>query len=130
MHRSSATIWHDKKAIRYHSKNGVYTVSFKYGPGASICTWDTSIVITNAITEARKAMNMMNHKENYSFIDVVYTSSNERNDSIKELDRYRTLEKFTCYYQIRMSLGNIYDAKIIRCYNDFNGILPIRRYRN
>ncbi len=130
MNRSSATIWHDKKAIKHQAKSGVYTVSFNYGAGAGICTWDTSIVITNAITAAKKAMKMMNYKENYSFIDVIYNSSNERNDSIKELNRYRTLEKFSCYYQIRMPLGNIYDAKIIRSYNDFSGVKFPRRYSN
>ncbi len=33
MNRSSATIWHEKKAIKHQSKNGVYTVSFNYRSG-------------------------------------------------------------------------------------------------
>jgi hypothetical protein len=130
MNRSSATIWHDKKAIKHQSKNGVYTVSFNYGSGAGICTWDTSIVITKAITAAKKAMKMMNHKENYSYVDIIYNSNDERNDSIVSRDKVRSLWNYSCHYQIRMSLDSIHKAKIIRSYNDFSGVLPTRRYSN
>jgi hypothetical protein len=130
MHRSSATIWHDKKAIKHQAKNGVYTISFNYGSGAGICTRDTSIVIAYAITEAKKTMKMMNHKENYSYIDVIYSSNDVRNDSIVSRDKVRSAWNFNCYYKIRMPLDSIHKAKIIRSYNDFSGIFPNRRYSN
>lgn len=118
--RSSIMIWHDKKAIKHKTKDGVYTVIFYYNSGwGGICKSDTNTIMVRAISTAKYVRKFMNHKENYRYIDVVYNCNNTSNDSIPDRNSPRAEEIISCYYQIRMPLDSITNVKIMYSHNDF-----------
>ena len=62
-------IYHDKNAIRFNKKTGVYFVKLS---GYGLCSRDSDYIKKGAIVLAKKLTKIMNFKSSYEYIDVEY----------------------------------------------------------
>ena len=115
------SIFHDVKAIKKQTNEGVYTVTIHYVSSSGwICKFDTLEVIRRAVSEAGYLLKGLNYKKYYRYIDVIFESNDDRDVNDQSLLKARGV--ISCYYQIRMPVANIDDARIIRSNNDFSGV--------
>lgn len=125
MHKSNRytdiSIFHDVKAIKKKTNQGIYTVKIHYvSSSGPICKFDTLEVIRRAVFEAGYLLKGLNYKQHYRYIDVIYDSNDDRD--INDQSSMRARGIISCYYQIRIPVGNVNDARIIRSNNDFSGV--------
>lgn len=104
--RASVELYPDKKAITENRTDGVYTVRLTNRYGSDIiCTYDSARLKKNARRDMRAVVNVMSHKENYQFIDLVFVSDN-RNYAEKNAEG----EKVQCTYTVRVPLADTANA--------------------
>ncbi len=106
-------ISYDKKAIRHLKTNGIYTINFSKQSCSYVDYTDTLVFKAKAMYAAADIARIMNFKEHYQYIDVIFSGNENR------YEKDAAGEIASCSITVRVPINNVSQARIRKSFNTY-----------